>query len=218
MILSASPVALVRNRWRHALHPAFVVHDVSDRTELEQTLSVLRPAVLLLDVGLVKNAPVESLAAVHRVSPATRIIVMSTMPSAEEGSVMLKAGARGYCHRVIDGGLLRKAVEVVQQGEIWAGRALTSRLLEELAARIQHSERNASIRAAERLQRLTPREREIALLVGGGASNKEIGGKLGITERTVKAHLTAVFRKLGVSDRLRLALFVNDLDNVPPGR
>jgi DNA-binding NarL/FixJ family response regulator len=217
MILSASPVALVRNRWRHALHPAYVVHDVSDRAELEQTLTVLRPAVLLLDAALVKSHPEEGLAAVLRVSPATRIIVMSTMPSAEEGSVMLKAGARGYCHRVVDGRLLRKAVDVVQQGEIWAGRALTSRLLEELAARIQHSERNAALRATERLQRLTRREREIALLVGGGASNKEIGAKLGVTERTVKAHLTAVFRKLRVSDRLRLALFVNDLDSAAPG-
>jgi DNA-binding NarL/FixJ family response regulator len=190
---------------------------VSDRTELEQTLTVLKPAVLLLDAGLVKSAPVEALAAVQRLSPATRTIVLSTMPSGAEGSAMLKAGARGYCHRVVEPALLRKAVEVVQQGEIWAGRALTSQLLEELAARIQQSERNASVRAAERLQRLTPREREIALLVGGGASNKEIGTKLGVTERTVKAHLTAVFRKLRVSDRLRLALFVNDLDNAPPG-
>ena len=55
---------------------------------------------------------------------------------------------------------------------------------------------------------LAPREREIALLVGSGANNREIAERLSITESTVKAHLTSVFRKLDVPDRLRLALFV----------
>ena len=61
---------------------------------------------------------------------------------------------------------------------------------------------------ARRFDFLAPRERQIALLVGSGANNKEIAERLGISESTVKAHLTSVFRKLGVPDRLRLALLV----------
>ena len=60
------------------------------------------------------------------------------------------------------------------------------------------------------LDHLTPREREIVHQVAGGASNKEIANRLNVTEATIKAHLTAVFRKLGLSDRLHLALFVNN--------
>src|SRR5439155_25689548 len=99
-------------------------------------------------------------------------------------------------------------------GELWASRALIARLVAELSAR--HRLREPALghgAGAERLTALTEREREIALLVGGGAANKEIAAHLGVTERTVKAHLTAIFRKIGVNDRLRLALLLNGVSH-----
>jgi DNA-binding NarL/FixJ family response regulator len=210
MILIASPTSALRTRWRQGLHTAAAIHEVGDRPTLERSLSVLKPAVLLIDLELPDLNPPEGLHAVLQVNAVTKAIVMTGAATETEGVAVLKAGARGYCHRDLDATLLRKAVDVVQKGEIWAGRTLTSQLLEELTARVEERERELAGRVTARLQRLTRREREIALLVGGGASNKEIGNKLGVTERTVKAHLTAIFRKLGVSDRLRLALLVND--------
>jgi DNA-binding NarL/FixJ family response regulator len=119
----------------------------------------------------------------------------------------LKAGARGYCDRNIDPQLLRKVVDRIHDGEIWAERKLIPRLLEEYAS---HPEPHAGTRpkSDSRLRLLTPREREIAFLIGGGASNKEIASRLRVGEGTVKAHLTAIFRKLGFSDRLQLGLFL----------
>jgi DNA-binding NarL/FixJ family response regulator len=210
MILIASPTPALRTRWRQGLHTAAAIHEVGDRPTLERSLSVLKPAVLLIDLELPDLNPPEGLHAVLQVNAVTKAIVMTGAATETEGVAVLKAGARGYCHRDLDATLLRKAVDVVQKGEIWAGRTLTSQLLEELTARVEERDRELAGRVTARLQRLTRREREIALLVGGGASNKEIGNKLGVTERTVKAHLTAIFRKLGVSDRLRLALLVND--------
>src|SRR5262249_62167935 len=81
-------------------------------------------------------------------------------------------------------------------------------LLEDTTARPEQRPPAPPVEADSRLDRITLREREIVQLLSAGASNKEIAKKLAVTERTVKAHLTAVFRKLGISGRLQLALFV----------
>jgi DNA-binding NarL/FixJ family response regulator len=216
MILIASPTPALRARWRQGLHTAAAIHEVGDRATLERSLTALRPAVLIIDLAMPDVTTSEDLHAVLQLNAVTKAIVMTEAPTEAEGVAVLRAGARGYCQRDLDATLLRKAVDVVQKGELWAGRTLTSQLLEELTARVEERERDMAARVTVRLQRLTRREREIALLVGGGASNKEIGNKLGVTERTVKAHLTAIFRKLGVTDRLRLALLVNDHEPMTP--
>src|SRR6266550_1851533 len=113
---------------------------------------------------------------------------------------------RGYCSRKSEPALLRTAVERVRGGEIWVGRSVTGHLLEELAA----VSRPRAPDAAKRLAGLTRRERELVALVAAGASNKEIAERLSIAERTVKAHLTSIFRKLGVSSRLHLAVYALD--------
>jgi two-component system NarL family response regulator len=162
--------------------------------------------VAFVDAALFGARGAGELAALQRLSPATRFIVTSHHPAEREGLAAFRAGARGYCHRDLDPALLLKAVEVVQKGEIWAGRALVARLVEALGARPGRARRSD---AGTRLGPLTRRERDIAGLVASGAANKEIASRLAVTERTVKAHLTAIFRKLGLTDRLRLALYVN---------
>jgi DNA-binding NarL/FixJ family response regulator len=97
-------------------------------------------------------------------------------------------------------------VAVVQKGEVWIGRALVARIVDELGGAAVAP--NGHLSGAS-VSSLTSREREIAALVAAGGANKEIASQLGVSERTVKAHLTAAFRKLGVTDRLRLALFLN---------
>jgi two-component system, NarL family, nitrate/nitrite response regulator NarL len=213
MIASADPG--LRNR----LAEAFArerglrrLHEAGDRAETERLVARLAPPVLLLDLPLPGYAGLESLEAIQALSPTTRTIVLVARPEDSDAVTALKQGARGYCSRQSEPDLLRRAVQQVRDGEIWVGRSVTSQLLEELTA---VSTRRAP-GAPRRLARLTRRERELVALVAAGASNKEIADRLSIAERTVKAHLTSIFSKLGVSSRLHLAVYA--LETEGPGQ
>jgi two-component system NarL family response regulator len=110
---------------------------------------------------------------------------------------------RGVCPLDATVDVLVRAVGIVLQGELWIRRALVAKLVDSLVAK----DGDAS-GATGRFAILTPREIEIARLIGQGASNKRIARHLAITERTVKGHLTAIFRKTGAVDRLTLALLI----------
>lgn len=217
LVVIASAVAGLRKRWRQALHGPYTTHEVTDRAQLERSLSNRTPLAVILDLSLPQLGGVGAVADIGRLRPGVKVVVLTGRPDEREGIAALKAGARGYCDRDIDGILLRKAVAVVQEGEIWVGRKLIPHLLEELTAAAEPAEPAPKLDGG--LDRITPREREIAHLLSAGASNKEIAKRLNVTERTVKAHLTAVFRKLGVSGRLQLALFVleHSRSSGPPG-
>lgn len=214
VVLIASPIAGVRSQWSEGLEDKFPLYEVAERPSLERSMSNLRPAILILDLALPGLGGVEGTPAIQRLSPLTSIILMTSTSNDREGLAALKAGARGYCNLDMDPQLLKKAVSVVIKGEIWVARNVFAPLLEELTSLTERRHKEFPPNLDTRLDRLTPREREIAQLVGGGASNKEIAGRLNITEATVKAHLTAIFRKLGLSDRLGLALFVTEYNRV----
>jgi DNA-binding NarL/FixJ family response regulator len=204
MIVLASSDAALLARW------AGVVRDGATPahrcTELEALLSAHRPQLLLLDLGLADlGGAVGAVGLIGR-NPLTRVVVMSRLPNDDEGIAALRAGARGYCNAYIDLRLLEKVIDTVQAGEVWAGRKLIDRLVELIASNATAHARPDVDHAA--FDGLTPREREIAMLVGEGVSNKVIARRLDITERTVKAHLGAVFAKLGLPGRLQLALLV----------
>lgn len=207
LVFIASGVATLRKRWRRAIHGRFTVHEVTERSSLERGLANRRPTAMFLDLQLPDLGGVAGVETIQRLRPGTKIVVLTSHPDEREGIAALKAGVRGYCDRDIDTALLGKALDVVQKGEIWVGRKLIPHLLEELTA-LTEQQKDLPVRSDSRLDRITPRERQIVHLLSAGASNKEIAKRLNVTERTVKAHLTAVFKKLGISGRLQLALFV----------
>ncbi|WP_018150069.1 response regulator transcription factor [Leeia oryzae] len=132
------------------------------------------------------------------------LVICSMAPEDEEGLQMLQAGAVGYVHAYCDPEMLQQVVNVVSSGEIWVGRNLMMRLLKGVHQLSGQTNEHA-------LDSLTERERQVATLTAKGQSNKEIARALDITERTVKAHISTIFEKMGVSDRLQLALKVNGL-------
>jgi DNA-binding NarL/FixJ family response regulator len=140
-------------------------------------------------------------------SPETRIIIFSNTLSDETEWELFKAGVRGCCLKDIDTKVLKNIIAVVRQGELWIRRSLTCSLLDELVV-ISLEKNQIEQAASDLLANLTQREHEIATLVGNGENNKQIAQNLAISERTVKAHLTEVFRKLKIEDRLNLALMV----------
>ncbi len=214
MVLIASPFEAVRRRWRQALAGSYPTHEVRDKAALYQCMAELKPAVLLLDHDRGHFGAIRHLSAIFRRNSSTRVVLLTSNPTHAEGVAAIKAGAKGYCHKNVNGLLLRKTVEMVKKGEIWVCRRLGSALLEELTA-LSYFGQQAARAGKEKpskqdglLNALSRREREVAYLIGNGEHNKGISSRLNISEKTVKAHLTMIFRKLGVSDRLRLALFM----------
>ncbi|NSL56679.1 response regulator transcription factor [Uliginosibacterium aquaticum] len=133
-----------------------------------------------------------------------KLIVASSLPSDDEGLAFLEAGVSGYCQAYAPPATLSQVLEVVASGEQWVGRSLLTRLLRGL-------NRQRAVQGEDWSSRLSEREREVARLAASGESNLFIAGALNITERTVKAHLSACFNKLDVTDRLQLALKVHGL-------
>lgn len=132
------------------------------------------------------------------------LIIASSTANDDEGMIWLEAGVSAYCHAYAAPAAMRQILEVVASGEQWVGRSLLARLLKSI-------DRTRGLREGSWLTLLSEREREVARLAASGESNLAIAGALNITERTVKAHLTSCFEKLGVSDRLQLALKVHGL-------
>jgi two-component system, NarL family, nitrate/nitrite response regulator NarL len=207
MIVLASADAAVLRRWGEALpHNRAAVRQAATLADLEGLMSGRRPQLVVLDLRLPELRRIVGLPALLRYSPDTRVLTMAETPSDEEALAALRAGARGYANVHMDPRLLARAMHALSQGEVWVARRLVHRLLETFVG-MRPAIAGTSPPGA--LTALSSREREIALLIGEGSSNKDIARRLDISERTVKAHLSSVFDKLGVRDRVQLALIVN---------
>ncbi len=158
--------------------------------------------ICLYDLGQRPGANQRPLRNTISANPQTDFIALTARPSADEGLGLLRAGARGYCNRLVSKALLGTVVAAVDQGEVWAGREVTAYLLDRGIV----EQKTPEWQQAELLAQLTPREAAVAKRVAAGQSNKMIAIDNGITERTVKAHVHSIFRKLGVRNRVQLAL------------
>lgn len=145
-----------------------------------------------------------------------RLVVMTDELSENEAFKVMQAGAAGYCHYLAAPEQLREIAAVVSRGGLWLGAQLMQRLLTASSVNNDTPQNSSQAALEQCLDPLTSRERMVALEVGRGASNREIATRLDITERTVKAHISAVFEKLRVRDRVQLALLINDLSKKSP--
>lgn len=139
--------------------------------------------------------------------PGLRLVATASNPDDDAAIAALDAGCAGYCHAYAQTAILQQVAQVVATGHIWIGPVLMQRLI--------HSANRAATLAQSQTSDwrtpLTPRESEVAEMAAKGATNQEIAARCGISERTVKAHLSAVFEKLGVVDRLQLTLKVHGI-------
>lgn len=133
-------------------------------------------------------------------------VVMLDSPSDEMGVRALELGAKGYCNAYASPDVLKAIASVVIQGGVWIGESILLRILGQISL---HAPPEISL--TENFDCLTERERQVAILVARGESNKELARSLSLSERTIKAHLTSIFEKIGVRDRLQLALRVRSL-------
>ena len=139
--------------------------------------------------------------------PGAAVIVLSDTPNDQEAMAVFALSARGYGNSHAGPETLKQIAKVVDQGGLWLGESLMQRLM----LGMQQLPQPEPAAAKTPLPRLTVREMEVAKAIAGGASNKEVARLLDITERTVKAHVSGLFNKLGVQDRLQLALKMREL-------
>ncbi|MCM8921044.1 MAG: response regulator transcription factor [Candidatus Thiodiazotropha sp.] len=208
-ILICSAEEAIALRWSEALSGVGRLSTASNREAISTILEANRPEIVLIDLLLFGEDYRQIPQLLCHQYPHVAFVFLSPEPNDVEGLFLISQGGRGYCNRYISKALLIKAVELVRLGEVWVGRKLLFKLMNRLSSMNHTSEDEVESRTESKLSKLTDREREIAVLIGSGDSNKVIANKLDITERTVKAHLSSIFRKTATKDRLQLGLLIN---------
>ena len=186
-----------------------VVGQASTVEEIKPRLADKRPDVVLCEVNLPGQNGLDLLREVPSLSPDTRIIALSDGEIANDVVEVMRRGARGFLDKLSPVELILKCVRKVHTGEIWLNGRLTEAVLHAFGAQQPLSKLDGK---AE----LSRREMEVIQLVIQGYKNRDIAGKLFISEKTVKNHLSAIFNKLGVADRLELTLYAFERRLFPP--
>ena len=198
-----------------AQHGISVVGQAADGAEAIGLARSLRPDVVLMDVRMPNLNGID--ATRELVNPSRgepyvpRVLVLTTFDADDYVYDALAAGASGFLLKDAPPDELVHAVRVVADGDALLAPSVTRRLLERFAA-----QRPASPRRASQLSSLTDREREILVLIGRGYSNAEIAAELFIAEQTVKTHVSRIFTKVSVRDRVQAVILAYDTGLVEP--
>jgi DNA-binding NarL/FixJ family response regulator len=143
------------------------------------------------------------------------LVIGSDWPESKQIEVLVM-GAAGYCDESEPPDLLIRAIESILKGDIWIRRSLVPKVIAALSRGRQHKADKLKSEDLESmvklLESLSAREMEVAEMIQIGESNKRIALVMNISERTVKAHLSSIFRKLSVDDRLHLAIFLKEIE------
>ncbi len=198
-VLVVDDHAVVREGLRAFLELQVGIEVVGEAADGEEALTAadrLRPDVVLLDLVMPRLEGVRALRALRERLPGARVIVLTSFLDDDKLLPALRAGAAGYLLKNAEPQELVRAVRVAHAGEALLDPVVAARLVESLAAGEQD----------EPLDRLTPREREVLVLIGHGFPNKQIAQRLDVSEKTVKTHVGRLLAKLGVDDRTQAAV------------
>lgn len=208
-ILIADDHAIFREGLRKLLEAESWLRIVGEAADGEETVRLVRqlnPHILLLDLSLPKMSGLEALREVYGGGLQTRTIILTAEIEGDQVVEALQLGARGIVLKHSALQLLLKSIRCVSGGEFWVGN---ERVLDVIQAlRRLAPSRNAAVN--KRDFGLTPREKQIIALIGAGYTNKDLAKELGISENTAKHHITNIFNKLGISNRLELLLFATE--------
>jgi two-component system nitrate/nitrite response regulator NarL len=183
-----------------------IVGEAADGEETVRLVRQLNPHLLLLDLSLPKMSGLEALREVYSSGLQTRTIILTAEIEGDQVVEALQLGARGIVLKHSALQLLLKSIRCVSGGEFWVGN---ERVLDVIQAlRRLAPARNSAVNRRD--FGLTPREKQIIALIGAGYTNKDLAKELGISENTAKHHITNIFDKLGISNRLELLLFATE--------
>ena len=198
-ILISSANASTRERWKHILQNDYQLLEVASIAELKNMLQQRPIDLILLHRSMVDMDIISKIT-------KSRFFVLSDIPNDNEALTLLRHGAVGYANTYISAVRLKEAVNIALTGRVWVGQKLMQKIIQGTAHVIDETKAGAPPK-----HNLSDREWEVAVMVSQGKSNLEIAEKLFISERTVKAHISSIFKKTNTESRLQLALHVKTL-------
>jgi two-component system, NarL family, nitrate/nitrite response regulator NarL len=173
-----------------------VVGQASSGEEALRLACELVPDIVLLDIGMAGWGGLVAAEKIATACPAVNIVILTVFEDEDKMLAAFKAGARGYVLKGVSPRELASVVRTVAQGEVYVSPSLAAGILVTLTRD----------RAENPLQELTERERDILVLVGQGLTNREIGDRLHLAEKTIKHYVTNILQKLHVRSRVEAAL------------
>ena len=185
-----------------------VVAEAGSGREAAGSVAVAGADVVLMDVRMPEMDVIEATRALLRLPHAPRVVVLTTFDLDEYALEAIEAGASGFLLKDAPPEQLLSAIRTVDRGDAVIAPSTTRRLLQHMAPRLRTDQARTSECAAEQtaVDSLTPREREVLVLMAQGSSNLEIAAQLVLSEATVKTHVGRVLAKLGARDRVHAVL------------
>ena len=208
-ILIADDHPLLRQGIRNflSLEPDFeIVGEAADGEEAVARAAALLPDVLLLDINMPKANGIEVASRLKESHPEIRILALTIHDDENYMMKMIQSGAAGYLLKDVEPSMMVQAIRRVHAGESFVEPSLTKKLFSGINSR---EAQKSAIQPPGTVEsdKLSAREIEVLRLIGKGMSNAEIARELFLSEKTVKNHLTNIFRKIQVSDRTQAVLF-----------
>lgn len=173
-----------------------VVGEAEDGREAVEEATRLRPDVILMDLVMPRLNGVRAMRALREIVPEARVIVLTSFLDDDKLLPAVRSGAAGYLLKNTQPQELARAVRAAHAGEALLDPVVAARLIDTLAADGGEGP----------LDRLTPREHEVLVLIGRGFANKRIARELELSEKTIKTYVGHVLAKLGVTDRTQAAV------------
>ena len=178
-----------------------VVGEANDGYEAVELTRKLGPDVVVMDISMPNLNGIEATAQIKKFHPSTAVLILTAYDTDQYVIALLEAGAAGYLLKNVRGDQLIEAIRAVYAGESVLHPSTTRRVIEKLTAR------HAGPKEGSTLTPLTERELEVLKLAAKGVSNRNIAETLGLSDRTVQAHLSHIFKKLTVASRTEAILY-----------
>lgn len=178
-----------------------VVGEAGDGLEGVKRAKQLKPDVVLLDLHMPGTNGLQTIPLLREEAPQSQIIMLTVSEDADDLLEALRAGARGYLLKNIETDFLLDSIRRAAAGE----SVMSSQMAGKLADAMRMPQKGSANEAG--LEKLTPREREIIVMLARGASNKEIARSLDLAESTVKIHVQGILRKLNLASRVQAAVY-----------
>ncbi len=181
-----------------------VVGEAGDFQEAVKVITQHKPDIILVEMNLPGKSTNEMIPELIEISGHAKIILVTAVCDTQAHMGAVQSGVVGVILKSQPADVLLKAIRKVHTGEVWIDRSMMANLLHKISKNKNNKDHDPE---SKKIEQLSQREREVLSLIGKGLKNRDIAAELNISETTVSHHLTSIFNKLGVSDRLELVIY-----------